>query len=763
MMRSAQRSSWSARGRGSRVRGLFTVFAALAGLVALAPTDVAAAPSVESRLRPTDPVRVLDTRTLPSGRVRAGGTVDVPVGDLPAGATAVVLNVTVVGPAAPGFITAYAGPTRPPTSNANTDEVGEIAANLVVVPLGGRSDVHIYSSSETDLVVDLLGTFVPAAGSSAGRFRTVEAATARVLDTRTESPAPTSVGAGRILAVRGRAGVPSTGVGAVALNVTVTETVAPGWLQVIPTGGTTAAGASSNVNVARAGQTVANLVIVPVGSDGSVTLAGTLTGQIVVDVAGWFTDATAASGTDGLFVAVDPARLADTRTAGGPPAAGATVPVPASAPGIDPARLGAVLTNLTLTEAAAPGYVTGWSGAGGVPAASSINADKAGATVANAAIVATNGGSFALFTQQPAHLVVDLLGWFTRSAGSGAPPGAGAIVRTSQVSSGARIVYRSVGAAGALTQQVTLAYVPPGTPPAGGWPIMAIVHGPYGMGDQCAVSIGTDTRGEAQGWLARGYAVVLPDLEGIGVDSPGDHPYMHGPATARSMLDAVRAARTHFGAVLSNKVVSWGFSSGAHGSLFVGEYAAEYAPEIDMRGVVSLDPVSVLTWQVSGAWSQLGFAPWWIQGQHAGDPTGLPYSEVLKPEAIPRMRLLNEGCMNDVWATFDDIPGGALSRDPMTLPNWAAAFRASDPGSRRSAPVLVAGGNRFSGDIPAYPHDQHQRYIDQACALGTSVHFQVFEGGHMAMIEQTATDYVYAWVAARIRGDVQTGCTKSGP
>ncbi len=69
-------------------------------------------------------------------------------------------------------------------------------------------------------------------------------------------------GAGQTIAlsVLGQGGVPASGVGAVVLNVTVTQRTAPGILIVYPDGVTRPN--SSNLNFV-AGQTVPNLVIAP--------------------------------------------------------------------------------------------------------------------------------------------------------------------------------------------------------------------------------------------------------------------------------------------------------------------------------------------------------------------------------------------------------------------------------------------------------------------------------------------------------------------
>ena len=56
-------------------------------------------------------------------------------GGVPVGATAVVANVTVTGPSAASFLTAYAdGTTRPLASNLNFT-AGESVPNRVIVPL----------------------------------------------------------------------------------------------------------------------------------------------------------------------------------------------------------------------------------------------------------------------------------------------------------------------------------------------------------------------------------------------------------------------------------------------------------------------------------------------------------------------------------------------------------------------------------------------------------------------------------------------------
>lgn len=111
-------------------------------------------------------------------------------------------------------------------------------------------------------------------------------APARLLDTRTGTGTPVPAGGTVEVQVSGRGGVPSTGAGAALLTVTVTAPRAGGHLTAFPTG--TARPRASNLNF-TAGQTVANLVAVRLGTAGKASLyngsGGTL--HVLADIAGY--------------------------------------------------------------------------------------------------------------------------------------------------------------------------------------------------------------------------------------------------------------------------------------------------------------------------------------------------------------------------------------------------------------------------------------------------------------------------------------------
>ena len=106
------------------------------------------------------PERVFDSR--PSGRIPAGDVVIVPVAGtagVPSDAAAVVLNVTAVEADAAGFVTVFPcvgphGGAPPEASNLNV-VAGQTVPNAVVTEVGDAGTVCLFTSVETDLLVDL--------------------------------------------------------------------------------------------------------------------------------------------------------------------------------------------------------------------------------------------------------------------------------------------------------------------------------------------------------------------------------------------------------------------------------------------------------------------------------------------------------------------------------------------------------------------------------------------------------------------------------
>ncbi|MFG1781785.1 lipase family protein [Rhodococcus oryzae] len=193
------------------------------------------------------------------------------------------------------------------------------------------------------------------------------------------------------------------------------------------------------------------------------------------------------------------------------------------------------------------------------------------------------------------------VGAFAPAAHATAPPPApGTIVSSSALPSGDLIegaaegyllTYNTTGQDGRPAVSTGQVFVPEGTAPAGGWPVVSWSHGTTGVGDQCAPSVtgSLTTTQLLLDYLRRGYAVVATDYIGLG--SPGLHQYLAGRAEGRAAIDIVRAGR-YLRPDLSTSWVSVGHSQGGQAALFAGHMAGEYAPELDLRGTLSYAPES---------------------------------------------------------------------------------------------------------------------------------------------------------------------------
>ena len=359
-------------------------------------------PGEDSMITPLTPVRFADTRPgwvaadglfYGTGPVPAGGVVQVQIagrGAVPVGAKAVVANVTLVNAAAAGFATVFPCGTVPDASSVNYLALtNEAVANEVIAKLSPTGSICVFTSAQANVLVDVAG-YVPATSDF------VSLTPVRLADTR-----PTPVGAGAVLEVpiSGRAGVPADAKAVVA-NVTLVNAAAPGFATVFPCG--TVPDASSVNYLALTNEAVANEVIAKLSPTGSICVFTSAQANVLVDVAG-YVPATSD------FVSLTPVRLADTRPT--PVGAGAVLEVPISGRAGVPADAKAVVANVTLVNAAAPGFATVFP-CGTVPDASTAN--YRGATneaVANEVIAKLSPtGSICVYTYAAANVLVDVVG-----------------------------------------------------------------------------------------------------------------------------------------------------------------------------------------------------------------------------------------------------------------------------------------------------------------------------------------------------------------
>ena len=271
----------------------------------------------------------------------------------------------------------------------------------------------MYSYGATHLIADVAGYYIPVTQPQRpGRFLPI--VPTRLIDTRTNPIDPLAARSVRELTVVGHGGVPAAGVSAVVLNVTAVNAREIGYLTLYPTG--TPQPVASNLNYV-AGQTIPNQVIVPVGTDGKVSIYADGATDVIVDLAGGFTDGSAARSITGLFVPTPPTRVLDTRV-GAKVAPNGTATVPAASGVGVPAGVfvSAIAMNVTATESTGPGFVTAYPDGAALPLASNLNLERTGQTIANHVTIGVgDGASDTLFTDGGTHLLADVNGYYLQS------------------------------------------------------------------------------------------------------------------------------------------------------------------------------------------------------------------------------------------------------------------------------------------------------------------------------------------------------------
>ncbi|MCX5211674.1 PKD domain-containing protein [Kitasatospora sp. NBC_00240] len=198
------------------------------------------------------------------------------------------------------------------------------------------------------------------------------------------------------------------GATAVVLNLTATGATGNGFLSATPNRGERPT--TSNVNYGP-NQDVANVVTVPIGEDGNVTIANTGGAVgVVVDVLGYYK-----ADSTGKFSGVAPARLLDTRKPGDAPIGQDAVrPLKVTGSGGVPANATSVVLNVTAADATAESFLTAYPAGTSRPSASNLNV-RPGQIVPNQVIVPVGtDGTVNLYNHLGStQVIVDVFGYYS--------------------------------------------------------------------------------------------------------------------------------------------------------------------------------------------------------------------------------------------------------------------------------------------------------------------------------------------------------------
>jgi alpha-beta hydrolase superfamily lysophospholipase len=326
-------------------------------------------------------------------------------------------------------------------------------------------------------------------------------------------------------------------------------------------------------------------------------------------------------------------------------------------------------------------------------------------------------------------------------------------------SRGWRLLYVSTGLSGEPIAVSGVIFVPNGQPPPSGRHIIAWAHPTTGVASRCAPSVRpaallSDIPG-LESFLAAGAIVVATDYPGLG--TPGPHPYLIGFSEARAVLDSVRAARAFPEAGAGMRYAVWGHSQGGHASLFAGQLAAGYAPELQLVGIATAAPASELTEILTldlptlegRVLASMAFVSWSEVVPGAG------LEQIARSNAAPAMRAIARGCIETTPQVLAEAVGGLvlgrsyLHASPAETQPWRDILASNTPnGSLSGAPLFLAQGE---ADTVVRP-EVNRHFTETACRRGTSVLLQFYPGVTHTTIARDAAADAASWIGDRFAG-----------
>lgn len=279
---------------------------------------------------------------------------------------------------------------------------------------------------------------------------------------------------------------------------------------------------------------------------------------------------------------------------------------------------------------------------------------------------------------------------------------------------------------------------------AGGepFPVVAWAHGTTGIDRTCAPSIldtglGAGAFYSLDDVIAQGWSLVATDYIGLGTEGP--HPYLIGQGEARSVLDAVRAARQLPDVSLSGKTVVWGHSQGGHAALWTGQLSPSYAPDVPLSGVAALAPASDL----AGLVDTLGNIPGgsvfatYVVSAYASAYDDVRVGESVRPIARTVFDETAERCLGEPSVFVSILTSVTTSMSIFSTTDLddgplGERLHENIPTRPIPAPLLIAQGGADSLVVP----DVQQRYVDGLCAAGQALDYRTYPGlDHVPLVE----------------------------
>lgn len=293
--------------------------------------------------------------------------------------------------------------------------------------------------------------------------------------------------------------------------------------------------------------------------------------------------------------------------------------------------------------------------------------------------------------------------------------------------------------------------VPAGTPPSGGWPVIAWAHGTSGVARMCAPSLMKDLAYGEEGLMPMvraGYAVVATDYHGLGTEGP--HEYFSKTAQARDVIYSIPAARAAEPSLGPRWVVD-GHSQGGLAAWGVAELE-QTVNDPTYLGAVAVAPATMVK-----EFAQITVAPkgaamyfdYFAFAIHARWPEFTP-RDMLTGNALSKYRdVTSKGCW--LYAYASDLNDA----EPVQLrPGWSqkpavqAFITTNEKGDIKVSPILVIAGEADQ----SVPLAAIERDVASVCKKGSTLAFRTYPGlDHDPVMVKSTPDQL-TWIADRFAG-----------
>jgi len=315
---------------------------------------------------------------------------------------------------------------------------------------------------------------------------------------------------------------------------------------------------------------------------------------------------------------------------------------------------------------------------------------------------------------------------------------------------------------------ISALYVEPTDDPTDGnrFPLVGFAHGTTGVGRECGMSQDpfVDKTPGNEYWrtligpmVGAGYAVVATDYEGMG--APGNYTYLLRKQSY-DVLDSLRAALFFRPQTLDSLNLGvLGHSEGGYVALTTADMAADYAPELAIRGSVAQAPGGVPPFPAAtngllastgddGPTPRSGYITDLSMSWNATFPdlsTPADWYTEQGAKEIPAAAELCQGAQLDALdQSFHTYFNKSVPLSVLTIPAEQQPLLQTS-----SIPILLQQG---SDDTSVVPQISRAMAI-QKCALGDTVEYQEFPNDVHRSVQATARTQYLGWLQARFSGE----------